>query len=132
MKTSSHSSRPLESNSASIEHQMSCQRSASAHMYIRRQQVEGDGYSSGRSCQLAPVFKIQRIPSRQRRLSAQGRPPFLPLGRRGSNGSSFSHIASVRNLRRAMESSYSIVNGFVHKINLLKNQKSGYETASNH
>ena len=130
MKTSSHSSRPLASNSPSMVCQMSCQRSASAHMYIRRQQVEGDGYSSGRSCQLAPVFRIQRIPSRQRRLSAQGRPPFLLLGRSGSNGSSFSHIPSVKNLRRAMDSSYSIVHGFVHKINLLKNPKSGYETTS--
>ena len=131
MKTSSHSSRPWASNSPRIAHQMSCQRSHSAHMYILRQQVEGDGYSSGRSCQLAPVFRIQRIPSRQRRLSAQGRPPFLLLGRRGSRGSSFSHIASVKNLRRAMDSSYSIVLGFAHKINLLKNKKSGYETTSN-
>lgn len=129
-KTSSHFSRPLASNSLRMVCQMSCQRSASAHIYIRRQQVEGDGYSSGRSCQLAPVFRIQRIPSRQRRLSAQGRPPFLLLGRSGSNGSSFSHIASVKNLRRAMDSSYSIVHGFTHKINLLNNKKSGYETTS--
>jgi len=30
-----------------------------------------------------------------------------------------------------MDSSYSIVLGFAHKINLLKNKKSGYETTSN-
>ena len=122
-KTSSHPSRPLESNSPKNFCQRSFQTCSSAQKCIRRQQVEGEGYSSGRSCQLAPVFKIQRIPSRQRRLSAQGRPPFLLLGRRGSNGSSFSHIAAVKNLRRAMASSQSIVHGFVHKINLLKISK---------
>jgi hypothetical protein len=130
MKTSSHSSRPFSSSSPRITCQMSSQTCSSAQKYIRRQQVEGLGYSSGRSCQLAPVLRIQRIPSRQRRLSTQGRPPFLLLGSRGSKGSSFSHIESVKNLRRAMESSYSIIHGFAYKIKLLKNPKSGYETDS--
>src|SRR3989454_12017429 len=41
----------------------------------RRQQVEGCGYFSGKSCQRAPLRRIHRIPSRTRRLSIHGRPP---------------------------------------------------------
>jgi hypothetical protein len=46
MKTSSHSSRPFSSSSPRITCQMSSQTCSSAQKYIRRQQVEGLGYSS--------------------------------------------------------------------------------------
>jgi hypothetical protein len=41
----------------------------------RRQQVEGCGYFTGKSCPLAPLRRIQRIPSSTRRFSIHGRPP---------------------------------------------------------
>lgn len=48
---------------------------ASVHALCRRQQVAGDGYLSGKSCQRAPFLSIQRMPSRQARASTRGRPP---------------------------------------------------------
>src|SRR6516162_6259604 len=63
----------------------------------RRQQVEGCGYFSGRSCQRAPVLRIQRIPSRTKRFSIQGRPPRRCLGGLGSKGAIFFHCVSVSN-----------------------------------
>lgn len=52
----------------------------------RRQQVEGCGNFSGKSCQRAPLRRIQRIPSNTRRFSIHGRPPLRCLGGRGSKG----------------------------------------------
>src|SRR5437899_3572695 len=63
----------------------------------RRQQVEGCGYFSGKSCQRAPLRRIHRIPSRTRRLSIHGRPPLRCLGGLGSKGAIFFHCASVSN-----------------------------------
>ncbi|SRR5579875_985044 len=63
----------------------------------RRQQVEGCGYFSGRSCQRAPLRRIQRIPSNTRRFSVHGRPPLRCLGGWGSKGAIFFHCASVSN-----------------------------------
>jgi hypothetical protein len=48
---------------------------ASVQALCRLQQVEGDGYRSGKSCHRAPFFRIQRMPSRQARGSTRGRPP---------------------------------------------------------
>jgi hypothetical protein len=126
-KASSHSNRPCSSNSPSKTCQMSSQTPSSAQKYILRQQVEGLGYLSGRSRQRAPVLSTQRMPSRQWRLSAQGRPPCLPLGRRGSKGSSFSHIESVKNSRRAMISSTSIMHEFFTFFKELQCLKRGYQ-----
>ena len=61
----------------------------------RRQHVAGEGYSTGRSCHLAPLRAIHRIPSSTRRLSAQGRPPRRLLGNRGSKGAIFFRCFSV-------------------------------------
>jgi len=62
-----------------------------------RQQVEGEGNSSGISCQRAPLRKIHKMPSSTLRSGAGGRPPRGRDGRRGSNGRIFSHWASVNN-----------------------------------
>jgi hypothetical protein len=40
----------------------------------RRQQVEGEGNSSGRNRHAAPVWRIHKIPSKQARFGAGGRP----------------------------------------------------------
>jgi hypothetical protein len=47
----------------------------SSHGLSRRQQVLGLPYRRGSSRHWAPVQRIQRIPSRQRRSSTRGRPP---------------------------------------------------------
>ncbi len=61
----------------------------------RRQQVEGDGYFSGRSCQRAPLRRIQRIPSSTGRSGAQGRPPLRCALRLGTSGAILAHCSSV-------------------------------------
>jgi hypothetical protein len=47
----------------------------SSHRLSRRQQVLGLPYRRGSSLHCAPVQRIQRMPSRQRRSSMRGRPP---------------------------------------------------------
>ncbi len=61
----------------------------------RRQQVAGEGNSSGKSCQRAPLRRIHRIPSSTLRSLAGGLPPRGRRGRFGSKGRIFSHWASV-------------------------------------
>jgi len=65
-----------------------------SHCRKRRQQVLGLGYCAGRSRQRAPVLSTHRIPSRTRRLSAQGRPLLRSLGRSGWMAF---HCSSVKN-----------------------------------
>jgi hypothetical protein len=77
--------------------QIASQTPCSSQSRRRRQQVEGDGNSSGKSCQRAPLRNIQRMPSNTLRSSAGGRPPFGRGGRWGSKGRIFSHWASVSN-----------------------------------
>ena len=62
-----------------------------------RQQVEGAGNSSGKSCQRAPLRRIHKMPSSTLRSGAGGRPPRGRGGRLGSRGRIFSHWASVSN-----------------------------------
>ena len=62
-----------------------------------RQQVEGEGNSSGKSCQRAPLRRIHKMPSNTLRSLAGGRPPRGRGGRLGSKGRIFSHWASVSN-----------------------------------
>ena len=93
-KASSQSSRPLwSSRESSFCHALS-QTSCSSQARSRRQQVDPSGYSSGISRHRAPVRKIQRIPSRQSRLAAQGRPR-LPRFGSGNNGSKTAQWASL-------------------------------------
>lgn len=76
--------------------------SLSHHSLIRRQQVEGLGYRSGRSLHLAPVFSTQSMPSRTNRSSARGRPPLGLAGGFGIRGWIFAHCASVNITSRAL------------------------------
>jgi hypothetical protein len=76
---------------------MFSQTPCSSQSRSRRQQVEGCGYLSGKSCQRAPLRKIHRIPSNTRRFSIHGRPPWRCLGSFGSKGAIFFHCASVSN-----------------------------------
>jgi len=62
-----------------------------------RQQVAGEGNSSGKSCQRAPLRRIHKMPSSTLRSSARGRPPRGRWGRLGSKGWIFCHWASVSN-----------------------------------
>jgi len=62
-----------------------------------RQQVEGEGNSSGKPCQRAPLRSIHKMPSNTLRSFAGGRPPRGRGGRLGSKGRIFSHWASVNN-----------------------------------
>jgi hypothetical protein len=94
-KDSSQSSIPSASNSERKARHISLRSPASCQSLKRRQHVEGSGYSSGRSLHLAPVLRTQRIPSKQARSSAGGRPPFGLGGRGGINGLIFSHCSSV-------------------------------------
>ena len=98
---SSHLSRPSPSSAPSSARQASSQTSCSSHCFKRRQQVAGEGYLSGKNLHAAPVCNTQRIPSRQARLDAHGRPR-LSLRRfgSGSSGSISSHCASLNNSNR--------------------------------
>jgi len=100
-KHSSHFSKPSPSSAPSSARHASSHTSCSSHCFNRRQQVGGEGYLSGRNRHAAPVCNIQRMPSKQARLEAQGRPR-LSLRRfgSGSSGSTNSHCASFNNSNR--------------------------------
>ena len=83
-KASSQSSNFRSSNRASNPCQARSHTPCSSHRRRRRQQVEPWGYSLGRSRHRAPTRRTQRIPSKQLRLDAQGRP--RPSFRRGGAG----------------------------------------------
>jgi hypothetical protein len=67
----------------------------SSHSRSLRQQVEGLPYWRGNSLHCAPVQRIHRMPSKQRRSSTRGRPPFALGFRWGRCGRIFSHCLSV-------------------------------------
>src|SRR5437773_3803514 len=95
MKDSLHFSCWRSFNSLRNARQISSQISCSSQSRSRRQQVDGEGNSSGTSHQRAPLRKTHKIPSSTLRSSLGGRPPFGRLGRFGSKGRIFSHWASV-------------------------------------
>ena len=82
-------------SSAKNARQMVSQTPCSSQSRSLRQQVAGEGNSSGKSCQRAPLRRIHRIPSRTLRSFARGRPPRRDLRSFGSKGAIFSHWASV-------------------------------------
>jgi len=98
---SSHFSRPSPSSAPNSARQASSHTSCSSHCFKRRQQVAGDGYLSGKKRHAAPVCSTHRMPSKQERLDAHGRPR-LSLRRfgSGSRGSINSHCASFSNSNR--------------------------------
>jgi hypothetical protein len=89
------SSCPRWFSSAKNARQMVSQTPCSSQSRSRRQHVAGDGNSSGKSCQRAPLRRIHKMPSSTLRSSDGGRPPCGRLGRFGSKGQIFSHWASV-------------------------------------
>jgi hypothetical protein len=100
-KVSSHFSNPSSSSAPNRARHASSQTSSSSHCFSLRQQVEGEGYSSGRKRQAAPVCKIQRMPSKQARLEAHGRPRLSSRRRGGGNNGSINcHCSSVNSFCR--------------------------------
>ena len=100
-KVSSHFSRPSSSSApSSVRHAFS-QTPSSSHCWSRRQQVEGEGNSSGKNRHAAPVCRIHRMPSKHARFVVQGRPRLScrRLGG-GSMGSTNSHCSSVNSFCR--------------------------------
>jgi hypothetical protein len=100
-KASSHRKRPFSSNAPSNVRQALSQTPPSSHRFNRRQQVAGEGYSSGRKCHAAPVCSIHRMPSKQLRFGTGGRP--RPSRRRfgtGNSGPTNSHCSSVNSFCR--------------------------------
>jgi hypothetical protein len=98
---SSHFNRPSPSSVPSNARHASSQTSCSSHCFKRRQQVAGDGCLSGKNRHAAPVCNTHRMPSKQARLEAHGRPR-LSLRRfgSGSSGAINSHCASVNSSNR--------------------------------
>ncbi len=98
---SSHFSSPSPSSAPNSARHASSHTFCSSHCFKRRQQVAGDGYLSGRKRHAAPVCSTHRMPSKQERLDAHGRPR-LSLRRfgLGSNGPINSHCASFNNSNR--------------------------------
>jgi len=101
-KTSSQSRIPSWSSSERKARHISLRTPSSYHSLNRRQQVDGCGYRSGRSFHLAPVFRIQRIPSNTNRSSALGRPPFLPPDFLGIWRLTLRHCSSVKYTTRSL------------------------------
>jgi len=100
-KASSHCSRPFCSKAPSRVRHACSQTPFSSHCCSLRQQVEGEGNSSGRKRQAAPVCKIHKIPSKQSRLGFRGRPcPFFRRFTGGSNGSIKFHCSSLNSFCR--------------------------------
>ena len=100
-KVSSQLSSPRSSSVPSgVRHAFS-QTPFSCHICNRRQQVEGEGNSSGRNRHATPVCRTHSMPSKQARFGAGGRPR---LSRRrlslGSKGSISFHCLSVNSFYR--------------------------------
>ena len=99
INTFPHFSFCLSSSSERKARQTSSQVSSSSHWLRRRQQVDGLGYSGGRSLHRAPVFRTQRIPSMTSRLPIRGRPAPRFFGSFARTGSIWDHCLSVKRMR---------------------------------
>jgi len=76
-------------------------RTHSSHCFSRRHQVGGEGNLSGRNRHAAPVCRIHRMPSKQTRFAAHGRPRLFRRCFDCENmGSNSVHCSSVNNFRR--------------------------------
>lgn len=101
-KISSQFRSPCSSSSSKNVCQISTRTPASAHSFSRLQQVLGDGKQSGRSFHRAPERSTHKIPSRQARSSARGRPPRGDGSTAGKNGLTRSHCLSVNKTSRVL------------------------------
>ena len=100
-KVSSQRNSPSSSKPASSARQAASQTPSSCHCCSRRQQVEGEGNSSGKNRHAAPVCRTHRMPSKHARFDAGGRP--RPSVRRfafGNSGSISSHCSCVSSFCR--------------------------------
>lgn len=82
-------------SSARNARQILSQTPCSSQSRSLRQHVAGEGNSSGKSCQRAPLRRIHKMLSSTWRSEARGRPPRRRERGRGSKGRIFSHWASV-------------------------------------
>jgi hypothetical protein len=94
-KASAQSSWPWASSWAKKARQALSHTPCSSQPRKRRQQVLGEGKRSGRSCQRAPVRKIQRMPSNTGRFGIGFGPPRREALGSGNNGAILVHCASV-------------------------------------
>ena len=94
-KDSLHCSCFRSLSSARNARQILSQTPCSSQSRSLRQHVAGEGNSSGKSCQRAPLRRIHKMPSSTLRSEARGRPPRRRERGRGSKGRIFSHWASV-------------------------------------
>src|SRR3989449_8642532 len=98
MKVSSSPSWPRANRSSQSAHRIPSRTPARCHCWKRRWQVWYGPYRAGRSCQGAPVRRIQSTPLSTRRASLQGRP--RPSRRRfwfhSTRGLRCSHCPSLR------------------------------------
>src|SRR5712691_9161521 len=94
-KDSLHCSCFRSLSSARNARQILSQTPCSSQSRSLRQHVAGEGNSSGKSCQRAPLRRIHKRPSGTLRSEARGRPPRRRERGRGSKGRIFSHWASV-------------------------------------
>ena len=100
-KASSQSSNRRWSSMDNSFRQAASQIPSSSHIRSLRQQVEPSGYCSGRSRHLAPVRRTHRMPSRQDRFDAHGRPrPSLRRFGSGNRGATTFHCASFKRTSR--------------------------------
>jgi len=103
---------------------MVSQTPCSSQSRSRRQQVDGEGNSSGKSCQRAPLRRIHKMPSSTLRLSFGGLPPWGRFGRFGSKGRIFSHWASVSGRPyRAMDPPLALLHQFISHFRQVKNHQ---------
>jgi hypothetical protein len=115
-KLSSHRSSPSASNAPRKRRQACSQIPFSSHCCNLRQHVEGEGKWSGKNRQAAPVCKIHKMPSKQARFDAHGRP--RPSRRRfgfGNKGSSNSHCSSVNSFCRCFMTELQQLTHLTHK-----------------
>ena len=108
MKTSAQSIWPFLSSLRMKIRQIFSQTPCSSQSFNRLQQVLGLGYLSGKSFHLAPVRRIQRIPSNTNRLFFQGLPLLFSFG---SSGPISFHCFSVTYIARLI--------GLIPPMNLL-------------
>jgi hypothetical protein len=103
-------------SSARNARQMVSQTPCSSQSRSRRQHVAGEGNSSGKFCQRAPLRRIHKMPSSTLRSSDRGRPPRGRWGRFGSKGRIFSHRASVsRRPYRAINPPLALLTEFISR-----------------
>src|SRR6266704_410948 len=101
-------------SSARNARQILSQTPCSSQSRSLRQQVAGEGNSSGKSCQRAPLRRIHKMPSSTLRSEARGRPPRRREPGRGSKGRIFSHWASVnRRPYRAIGPPSALLSSFI-------------------